>query len=102
MKLLYPIGALVLIATSCGLGDHAGPLTKATAFVISPFVPREPSAKLFNAIDKGDAKRVDALLKAHPELLSEKYIHGETILQMARNRSNSDVVAVIQEHGAKE
>jgi hypothetical protein len=70
--------------------------------VISPFVPREPSAKLFHAINKGDAKRVDALLTAHPELLAEKYVHGETILQMAQNRADSNVVAAILEHDARD
>jgi len=89
-----------VLATGCGLGDHAGAGTKVTAVVVSPFVPREPSAKLFDAINKGDAKRVDSLLTAHPELISEKYIHGETILQMAQARGDTNMVAVIRGHGA--
>ena len=90
---------MALLATGCGLGDHAGFCTKATAIVVSPFVPRAPSAKLFHAINKGDAKRVDGLLTAHPELISEKYIHGETILQMAQAHGDTNMVAVIRRHG---
>ena len=70
MKHISLLALLALNFSGCGLGDHAGPLTKATAVVVSPFVPHKPSAHLYDAVQDDDAQRVDKVLTKPTAILA--------------------------------
>ena len=101
MKHLSLFAILALTISGCRLGDHAGPLTKATAVVVSPFVPRKPSAHLYDAIYDDDARRVDGVLAEHPELLHERHFSGDTFLQWAERIGHTNAAAAIRRHGGQ-
>ena len=101
MKHFSLFALLALILTGCSLGDHAGPMTKATAIVVSPFVPREPSAHLYDAVQDDDAGRVDKVLTEHPELLQQRHWSGDTFLQWAERIGHTNAAAAIRRHGGE-
>jgi hypothetical protein len=101
MKDFSLFAVLALTISGCGLGDHAGPLTKATAVVVSPFVPRKPSAHLYDAVYADDPHRVDKVLTEHPELLQERHYSGVTFYQWAESIGHTNAADAIRRHGGK-
>jgi ankyrin repeat protein len=54
------------------------------------------------AVQDGDATIVDRLLKAKPSLVNAPNQNGETPLKVAKQKSNDELVEVIQKHGGHE